>query len=527
MPRTPRLVKSLAAAVFALALAACGPSSSDADGGDTTVGIGPEGGTVTGPNGAQVVIPAGALSAKVAISVASPGEGAPTFPPENVEPLSDVYAFTPHGQAFAVPATIRIPWDPQRAVTPGAIRKLYRAEPGGAFEPVPGVVVDGDFVEAQVDGFSYFAVGAALVELYQIDGQYPPADIALTPDGLVVMVGFGAQNVGWVVKLSEDGKVLWRSEYQATGSSRPFGFPRVAVGPTGNIYVAAETTVDAQGTPMGGLSDVTVVSFSPGGAARPGWPTRIHRGNENWPAGVVVDVQDNVYVYGTKGVADPNAYTAYRPWLVSYTEGGEVRSGPTEINLSGGSATRRVLASDIALKAAGGLVLTGFVIERDYGPSTGVAITVLDLNGQAAAGFPKKVSGDLGIVGAPLALGPNNTMYVLGSSLAGYNSEGEPLSGFPIESYLPDDARLDMFFHTRVTTNVNGLYFAGTCPSAIGLRPCVMSYTFDGAPRAGTLRLLGGEYEAINSVVDATGRQWVVLRTEVGVSSWLARFVAR
>lgn len=125
------------------------------------VGIGPAGGTVDGPNGARAVVPAGALTTFVDIRVATAsGAGVPAFPPAGLNAVGAVYAFTPHGTAFAQPATVRVPFDP--ALLPaGATPRLFRAEPGGSFAEVSGATVTGNFLEAQVNGFSFFGPGAA------------------------------------------------------------------------------------------------------------------------------------------------------------------------------------------------------------------------------------------------------------------------------------------------------------------------------------------------------------------------------
>ena len=123
------------------------------------VGIGPAGGSGDGPNGARVVIPAGALGTFVDIRVAAAGAGTPAFPPTGVTAIGGVYAFTPHGTAFAQPATVRVPFDPA-ALPAGATPRLYRAEPGGSFAEVAGATVSGSFIEAPVSGFSFFAPGA-------------------------------------------------------------------------------------------------------------------------------------------------------------------------------------------------------------------------------------------------------------------------------------------------------------------------------------------------------------------------------
>lgn len=70
--------------------------------------IGPLGGTVTGPDGVQVVIPAGALSKSTTIGIAKSSVGAPSVP-AGYPPVGAVYEFTPHDIVFTVPVTIRMP----------------------------------------------------------------------------------------------------------------------------------------------------------------------------------------------------------------------------------------------------------------------------------------------------------------------------------------------------------------------------------------------------------------------------------
>lgn len=143
----------------------------DAEPADTTepldggqLGIGPSGGTVRGPGGAEVIVPAGALSTFVEISIDEVATSTPSFPPSGIDAIGALYAFTPHGRTFDLPVTIRVPFDP-RWVPDGATPRLYRAEPGGAFAEVVQATVDDVFLTGMVDGFSYFGPGAPTPEL--------------------------------------------------------------------------------------------------------------------------------------------------------------------------------------------------------------------------------------------------------------------------------------------------------------------------------------------------------------------------
>lgn len=82
-------------------LAGCGGSNTAAPpsaSGSTavTATIGPAGGTVTGPDGVQVVIPPGALSSDTTIGIARTSAGAPAPLQEGNAPAGPVYEFTPH-----------------------------------------------------------------------------------------------------------------------------------------------------------------------------------------------------------------------------------------------------------------------------------------------------------------------------------------------------------------------------------------------------------------------------------------------
>jgi len=134
-----------------------GPGDAGTGDGGTGALIGPGGGTVRGWYGAEVSIPAGALSSSVFIVVDRDGTGAPPVDGTAVFSAGAPYALTPHGTAFATPATVRIPFDPNLVPTDG-VPQLYQAEPDGGFVPIPSTV-DGGFLVADVSAFSWFFPG--------------------------------------------------------------------------------------------------------------------------------------------------------------------------------------------------------------------------------------------------------------------------------------------------------------------------------------------------------------------------------
>ena len=107
-----RLMRWIAAGfALSIGLAACSDNtSSDAVTPAPSVAalIGPAGGTVTGPDGVQVVVPAGALIQPTTLTVTRSSVGAPLAPADNPA-AGPIYEFLPHGLVFNKPVTIRMP----------------------------------------------------------------------------------------------------------------------------------------------------------------------------------------------------------------------------------------------------------------------------------------------------------------------------------------------------------------------------------------------------------------------------------
>jgi uncharacterized delta-60 repeat protein len=152
---TSRWVRFAAACVF-LGLGACG-GGGGSDGGDSPpppqAGIGPAGGTVTGPNGAKVVIPPGALTTNVDIRIEQTSVGSPALP-GGLSAAGQMFAFTPHGTTFAVPVTVTLPFDPA-AVSAGVEAALYKTNGQDQWEQVTSATFDQVSVIAQITSFSF------------------------------------------------------------------------------------------------------------------------------------------------------------------------------------------------------------------------------------------------------------------------------------------------------------------------------------------------------------------------------------
>lgn len=70
--------------------------------------IGSAGGTLKGPDGVELIVPAGALAAETTLTIARSSTGAPELTPE-LRPDVPIYEITPHDLAFAQPVQLRMP----------------------------------------------------------------------------------------------------------------------------------------------------------------------------------------------------------------------------------------------------------------------------------------------------------------------------------------------------------------------------------------------------------------------------------
>jgi len=121
--------------------------------------IGPAGGTVNGEYGAQIIIPPGALASTVTIGLHRDSTLSPAFAVDGMDAVGAIWELTPHGQAFTLPVTVRIPFSAE-LVPNDSDPLLSKAEVAGSFAPL-ATTVNGGFLEAQVTGFSWVLPSAA------------------------------------------------------------------------------------------------------------------------------------------------------------------------------------------------------------------------------------------------------------------------------------------------------------------------------------------------------------------------------
>lgn len=138
----------------ALLIAACGGGGGDEDGVDDTSGtlVGAGGGIVTGPAGASVVVPTGALAQEARIEVAQTSAGAPPLP-AGLTAFGPMFAFTPHGTQFSEPVTVTLPFD-LAAVPAGSSPRLLKTNARNEWEHVATATFKTGSVSARIDGFS-------------------------------------------------------------------------------------------------------------------------------------------------------------------------------------------------------------------------------------------------------------------------------------------------------------------------------------------------------------------------------------
>jgi uncharacterized delta-60 repeat protein len=122
--------------------------------------IGAAGGTVTGPGGVSVVIPAGALTTDTRILIEQATVGAPPLP-AGFTLAGQMFSFTPHGTSFAVPVTITLPYSPA-TVPVGHAPQLFKTIANQTqWEAVPGAVFGTSTVTAQISSFSFGGVATS------------------------------------------------------------------------------------------------------------------------------------------------------------------------------------------------------------------------------------------------------------------------------------------------------------------------------------------------------------------------------
>lgn len=192
--------------------------------------VGPAGGTVTALGGTvELMVPAGALAAETAILVT--GGGALPLDPSLV--ADSRVALAPAGTAFAVPAQLRIPYDPAQGPSGAdeADFRLHRIQ--NPLLSLGGTVdAAANRVSASVSQLGTFGVGRAqpaepctAPEHRQFDfwlgewtiivagsQQTPPSDITLEPGGCAVFENFN-NGAGRSINVFNEVDQMWHQTF--------------------------------------------------------------------------------------------------------------------------------------------------------------------------------------------------------------------------------------------------------------------------------------------------------------------------
>ncbi|MFO1268088.1 MAG: Calx-beta domain-containing protein, partial [Rubrivivax sp.] len=231
-----------------------------------TLDVGPAGGTVAGPDGAQVVVPAGALSTAVTIEVRKAAAGAPALP-SGTTALGPTYEFLPHGLAFALPVTIKVPFDPALLPGAGATPTLYKTDAALAgYQALPAAAVDGAAMTAPVSGFSFAQVAlppaAAPLSAPWREWEFALVTLAEAPDVGHTSLAQGAQFGGTLERQQTFGGVESFHDI-LFGNANHVADGNIFSTPDGAVYgIDAESPYNpgtglALGTPVGGYARFT------------------------------------------------------------------------------------------------------------------------------------------------------------------------------------------------------------------------------------------------------------------------------
>lgn len=442
-----RRLLTLGAGVLALVeLASC---RSDEPGSSAETEIGPKGGSVTGPDGVELIVPAGALKEPIEVAITKAPNDAPAAP-AGVKWVAGVYAITPHGTEFAEPVTLRLPFDAE--LVPEELAPTpFKAESGAAFAPVSDAKIGTDSIEIELSELSFFTAGIPSSFL----GTVRPTDVAAYPGGGAVVVALDLGTTR-VIKVDESGVIAWERTTQGT-EPRADASPRVAVGPTGNVYVATATTDDEEGMHMEEAEHLRITSYNASGDVRDGWPIRVNLGTYNSPTDIVTDAHDNIYYVGTRETFDSVDPSSHWAFLGANREDASVVWPPGRVDM--GSTDQLSISSQSVSLARNGSV---------YMSATGARLTAFDTEGAVMDGYPKQLS--QASISSQMVVDHTGICYVLGSSdkqLYAINPNGTDVDGFPQAVALPSEGTFSILPHavagSALAVSITGnLYVVGT-----------------------------------------------------------------
>lgn len=159
--------------------------------------IGTNGGTVTEATGAEVIFPAGAVTADTTFRIAMDSTGAPPLPAGLVT-AGNTYVITPHGGDFEQPVEVRIP-APTVTLQPNQEFKLAKAEPGGEWVVLDDTELTAGNLSVEVNNFSFFRAVVVTYRLPIVEAEPFRVGALLECDGGSCDRVFGTVNATFTV----------------------------------------------------------------------------------------------------------------------------------------------------------------------------------------------------------------------------------------------------------------------------------------------------------------------------------------
>lgn len=236
--------RRLQVVLLPLALVACGGGSDGVvpsqPAGSAVIGL--AGGIVQGEDGAQVVVPPGAMDGDATIRIAKDSTDMPALP-DYVEVVGSAWQVTPHGSTFSDPVQVVLP-APARPLAATEELRVAKVSPGGQWELLTPEATR-DAISVNVQSFSYFVPVAV---------RYVSAVQALP--ALALQSSTYTCNGGPCLQILPDS-----ADMQLTVSSNrgevPQGCtnPQLRLGSSGGVVVGATT-------PLAFVPNRTVASYS-------------------------------------------------------------------------------------------------------------------------------------------------------------------------------------------------------------------------------------------------------------------------
>jgi len=257
-----RYDRSILAAVASTCFAACGDGSSGMMLAEQR--IGPGGGSVSAADGTTIMVPAGALSSEVAITI-SADASAPG--PSGATRVGTAYVFGPDRLVFNTPVTVTLPFSPDllpAEATAGDVQVFTAPLGSTTYTSLGGTPADADHVQAQTGHFSIFVAAVP-------DGTQDTPDATPVADGPAGADGpssadAGAPDAGAPDAGAPDGSVADASGLPAPTvtsftplSGMTGGGTAIVI--TGTGFVATPT-VTIGGTPATGVTWVNATTLN-------------------------------------------------------------------------------------------------------------------------------------------------------------------------------------------------------------------------------------------------------------------------